>query len=184
MERLNCLLEYFKTYRFPAGRGGVFEEISQITNNIFISNFDKACEVDKLNQLDIKYVLYIGEPKKSKECIKEYENSNISYIQFDGLSDSNVTDISSIFDECKDIIWHNVSNNLKILVHCREGISRSVTIVIYYFLWRFYKLNKIDDNSLFQIIKFIQSKRPCIEPNPNFLQQLIKASDKFNSKII
>lgn len=57
------------------------------------------------------------------------------------------------------------SQNGKILVHCWAGVSRSATIVAAYLL-KHTKLNVL------QTITFLQSKRPIVEPNFNFLGQL------------
>lgn len=37
-------------------------------------------------------------------------------------------------------MWDTVAHGKKILVHCRQGVSRSSTIVINYLLWRQYTL--------------------------------------------
>lgn len=70
-----------------------------------------------------------------------------------------------------------VKNNENILVHCMAGISRSVSMVIYYLM----KKNKIDYDTAFN---FVKNKRTIANPNDSFRKQLklfhVKR-DKYNS---
>lgn len=55
----------------------------------------------------------------------------------------------------------------KVLVHCRAGVSRSATICIAYLMQK-------QGLSLDSAFEFVVSRRPIIDPNLNFIQQLQK----------
>lgn len=177
-EEFRELKNYLSSYIIPRDRGGVFSEISRISENIYISDIYRAVDLKKLKKAGIKRILYIGERNKPAETLKAYKTMGITHRRYN-LLDSTETDLSAIFDEC----YQFICGRQKVLIHCIQGVSRSATIVIYFFLRRFYlNLQKNDHNGknrLFDIIKFVQKGRPCIDPNPNFLQQLMKAEAKF-----
>ena len=58
----------------------------------------------------------------------------------------------------------------KVLVHCVEGVSRSVALVIAYFILK----EKIDYQTMF---KRIRTKRRVAGPNPKFIAQLIQLAE-------
>ena len=55
--------------------------------------------------------------------------------------------------------------NEKLLVHCRSGINRSVTIVLLYLVW-------IEKWSLKEALELVSSKRPQANPHPDYIGQL------------
>ena len=58
----------------------------------------------------------------------------------------------------------DISEN-KVFVHCKEGMSRSATIVIAYLMK---SMNFRYDDAL----KYVKSRRPIVDPNPGFRSQL------------
>lgn len=81
------------------------------------------------------------------------------------------------FDEACDFIGKAVGTkktgtlNGKILVHCKEGVSRSASLVLAY-------LVRDQEMTLKDAVRLVRSKRE-ISPNQGFLQQLIDYSYKF-----
>ncbi|ESO11289.1 hypothetical protein HELRODRAFT_91497, partial [Helobdella robusta] len=55
----------------------------------------------------------------------------------------------------------------KVLVHCQAGVSRSPTICLAYLI-RVFRLN------LDSAFTFLKSRRPIINPNLNFMTQLVE----------
>ena len=55
----------------------------------------------------------------------------------------------------------------RVLVHCRAGVSRSATVCIAYIMHK-------QGLSLDSAYEFVKSKRPVIDPNINFIRQLQK----------
>lgn len=84
--------------------------------------------------------------------------------------------IDRYFDEACDFIGKAVGTrktgnfNGKILVHCKEGVSRSATLVLAY-------LVRDQEMTLQDAVSLVRSKREIL-PNQGFLQQLIDYSDK------
>jgi protein-tyrosine phosphatase len=69
--------------------------------------------------------------------------------------------LSRYFEEAYEFI----EKSEKVFVHCAQGKSRSATIVISYLI----KKNKMDFQEAYD---FVKSKRPCINPNNGFIEQL------------
>lgn len=58
------------------------------------------------------------------------------YHPFEQVCDNEDSDISSIFDEACDFIDYVEQTGQRVLVHCFEGRSRSVTLVLAYLMLR------------------------------------------------
>src|SRR5271169_701607 len=69
------------------------------------------------------------------------------------------------FDEFIDFVSSALAGHGKVMIHCKEGISRSVTLVLAYRMIR----EHITLRKAFEDIKVV---RPHVEPNPGFLQEL------------
>lgn len=79
--------------------------------------------------------------------------------------DDEKTDLLKHWDNTFKYINKARNEGSKVLVHCKMGISRSASVVIAYamkaFNWNFDKA-----------LKHVKTKRSCIKPNTNFLNQL------------
>lgn len=136
---------------------------TQITNHIYISDLSSAFNKNKLKDDGITHILttVLGiDPIFPNEF--KYKNIHLRDVVHE--------DIMSYLDECCDYIDECINNNGKILVHCSYGISRSASIVIAYLI----KYGKTYDEA-YNIVK---QKRPIIEPNEGFKDQLIEYSIK------
>jgi len=63
-----------------------------------------------------------------------------------------------------------------VFVHCQGGISRSATIVIAYLMYK----NNMTVN---EASNYVKEHRPCICPNPNFMEQLEQYYKTLNMNI-
>ncbi len=81
------------------------------------------------------------------------------------IDDVKTANLAQHFDETNAFIDDGISNGDLVLVHCHAGISRSVTLVIAYLMWK-YKIG-VDE-----AIAFVKSKRSVIRPNDGFRKQL------------
>ena len=59
-----------------------------------------------------------------------------------------------------------IENSDKVYIHCMQGISRSASIVIAYFMWK----NKL---SYDDALKLVKKQRPIVKPNEGFKKQLL-----------
>ena len=127
---------------------GLESVIHNIIDNIYIGNFQSHIDFDGviINLSDYDY----------------QHNNDIKRII---ISDSRSENISHYFDECVDFV--NKSNT-RILIHCNEGVSRSVSILLAILVKKY-------NMSLYDAIMLVKSKRNHpTKPNIGFFKQLIK----------
>ena len=133
-----------------------YNEMDEITSNLYLGNKASSKDIKKLKELGIKKVLSIidfSSPKYSEE-------DNIIHKKI-SVSDTFTQNIIKYFGECLNFI----KGEEKILVHCVAGSSRSATIVIAYIMWS----KKMNFSKAFN---FVKDKRPIIYPNTGFVEQL------------
>lgn len=96
------------------------------------------------------------------------------------IDDYPEVNIYPLFEPTYAIIMSAIQQNQNILIHCRAGVSRSVTILIAFFL-KCLRCNpeliipyisRTEKSWTHSILSFIRSKRSCINPNPGFVKQL------------
>jgi protein-tyrosine phosphatase len=73
--------------------------------------------------------------------------------------------LSKYFEKIAFIIHEAKKKKKRVFIHCHMGISRSVSLLIAYYLK--YKRTKVQNT-----IKFLRERRPYINPNLGFLKQL------------
>lgn len=92
----------------------------------------------------------------------KYKNS-VHYIY--DIDDDILEDILKYLPELTEIIEKHLKKGDKILVHCVMGMSRSASVVIAY-LMQYKRMNYAS------AYHYTKSKRPIVNPNPGFVQQL------------
>lgn len=110
----------------------------------------------------IKHIISLGPIKD----YKTFQEINYHRIEINDIFDADITKHFS--DTCKFI--ENATS--PILVHCQMGISRSVTIVIAYLIYK-----KI---GYYEAIKHVKSSRKCANPNFGFQAQLLAWDAKYS----
>jgi|TARA_B100000780_G_C21037693_1_gene416228 protein-tyrosine phosphatase len=75
---------------------------------------------------------------------------------------------SQLEEACNFIDQARQCNNVKLLIHCKAGVSRSATLVIYYLLTRMY----VGEYNLAQILEIVRQARPIVSPNHGFMHAL------------
>ena len=130
-------------------------EMDQITDTIYLGNFEASRNKKNLKSEGIRKVLSIMDyaPQFGLE-----DNITQKIIE---VIDTPTTNIIQYFGEC----LHFMEGKEKVLVHCWSGASRSSTIVIAYVMWK-WKLSAED------AMNYVFLKRTGILPNPGFKQQL------------
>lgn len=184
-DSLKMIMRFIRASQGP----GVFR-ISEITTHILISNMENACQIDLLKDYGIDVVLYFGLKKKDPQIIHRYQKKKIKHIHMpfpDVLEtpDKKPQNLIPYLDSYYDIIHKHVSNEVKLLIHCESGTSLSVAVIMYYFLRRYYvtnfKNNKDRTKDLIDlrvsflpgIVKFMKELRPCIDPHPEYIYQIL-----------
>lgn len=81
------------------------------------------------------------------------------------IRDVETEDVYRYFDQVADLIHEDLKQERAVLVHCRFGVSRSVTLVCAYLI-------KYKGMTYTEAIKFVQSKRSCACPIRSFRDQL------------
>jgi len=90
------------------------------------------------------------------------------------VGDKESEDISNHFDTTYEFIHNSIQSGGAVLIHCAAGVSRSATIVSAYVM-RDQRM-KSDE-----AVSFVKSKRPQVNPNRGFLEQLKVYDGKLNN---
>ena len=132
-------------------------------SDTWINNFIKISGCCFLNETlkskGIKYVLNVSQTPS-------LQYSDIIHLDIP-MMDDKTQNILLHLPKAFEFIDYVNDNNGKILVHCQAGISRSVSIVMAWIIWK----QKITVDETFEIIKL---HRPQASPNLNFWIQLNK----------
>lgn len=160
--------QFLKNENIPDGKQDVvmedaklpkeFYEISEIMKNLHLSG--KYGEQFYKNY-DVIINLNYPENKVPKGCM--YVDKGKLYRL--GIEDSHTEDLYTYFDILSALILTSLKNNKKVLVHCHAGISRSVSIILAFFV-------KYGKASVQDAYKKVNNKRKIANPNPGFLKQL------------
>ena len=134
----------------------MLNDIDEIIENLYLGNFSASENIQQLKDLGIKKVLQVIDFND----FPNYKDENIIHKSVE-VSDFDYQNIIQYFGECLNFI----KGEEKILVHCMAGASRSATIVIAYLMW--IEKMKFDD-----ALNFVNSKRPIVDPNDGFREQL------------
>ena len=148
----------------PAEPSKLTDPMIQITDFLFLGGSQVAESFDLLKAHDIEYI--VNTAVEVENC---FGNSNDFVYKRLDLQDHPAQHMCfvKVFENSFKLIDEARNANSRVLVHCRGGRSRSVTVVIAY-LMRTYGL------TLQQAYSYVQSKSPKISPNLGFMGQLVK----------
>ena len=141
----------------------------KITDNIYLGDFESACNKDELSKLGITHVVTVI------LAVDAMYPQDFKYKTID-ICDQTSANIYKYFDDCSDFIDDAIKKGGKVYVHCMYGISRSATIIAAYLISK----QGYDDNNA---IDFIQKHRPRINPNQGFREQLQLYSEYIQQKL-
>jgi hypothetical protein len=142
---------------------------SEIVDRLWISDHASVCNLTSLQDRKIRYVVccVLG--------VQPMFPQNLNYLKVP-LIDKEEQDIHQYFDDVADYIDKILrETEWSVIVHCRCGVSRSVTLVCAYLIK--YLGMKHDES-----ISFVQKKRPCANPIPSFRHQLRSFHEQQQSK--
>lgn len=98
--------------------------MSQLTDGLFVGSLDDAFDSRILSQ--VTHILNVAAEIDIRHRL--YHTYHRVHINDDDKSD----DVRLVLDECVDYIQHAIDDGGKVLVHCLEGVSRSVCVCIAY----------------------------------------------------
>ncbi|CAD5215039.1 unnamed protein product [Bursaphelenchus xylophilus] len=134
---------------------------TEILDFMFLGSQEDALDRNFLSKLPIQKVINISENCPRSDLIPNDERHFLRI----PVNDTYDAKLSPFFEKAYEFIEDARRSNQKVLVHCLAGISRSATLAIAYVM-RSKKLTAED------AYKFVQTRRPSISPNFNFMGQL------------
>ena len=139
-------------------------KINEIKPGLYLGNlYNVKKKTDAFDALNIDVIINCCDEYEHKEHKNEKYTLEQFPINDDGLDDSFIT----YMDVAADTIKNHMDNQKNIYVHCVQGVSRSVAIVIYY-------LMKYEKMSYDKAYVTVLLERSCISPHPNFVSELKK----------
>lgn len=152
-------------------------------STIYLSGIDPLIYTEDLDQYDIDVVISLmGEYRKPDVLFIPPRIKHYYYQVFD-LPDQ---DISYLFEPIYRIIYYALERNKNILIHCQAGISRSVSVLISFFIsclkyspdYVLPYVPKRFPTWTDSFLSFIRENRPIANPNPGFMRQLYGYEEK------
>ena len=132
---------------------------TQVFNWLYLGTFSNASNIEELRRIKIKYVLNCA-----SECINTTLPKDITELHL-RIRDETNFNLISFLEQSNDFINKAKLSGGNILIHCKMGRSRSVSLVIAYLIkYQGYNFNNA--------LNFIKSKRNQINPNKGFIEQL------------
>lgn len=145
--------------------------MSQIESWLFLGGLKEATDINFLYNNSIDSIINVAYELRNTKYPKSVEIHNFL------LNDTPSEGIELFFESVFDIIEANRHNNKRVLIHCFMGISRSASFVIYYLMrtrnWDFH-----------ESFEYVENIRPCIDPNPGFIEKLKIAFCEMRQKIL
>ena len=90
------------------------------------------------------------------------------YMHIKALDDPSFR-LCNFFQLTREFIRCAIENGLTVLVCCAQGISRSSAVVVDYLVSRG---GPFEGRGVASVIRYVQSKRPQVNPNAGFVEQL------------
>lgn len=137
--------------------------MNMIIPGLYLSDCDAASDWNRLQKYQVLSVIDLSGEKYWKNVQKvRYLN-----ILIEDVPESNILQYFRITNRF-------IESGLKrgsVLIHCLMGVSRSATIVIAFIMHRYHW-------RLAQALEYVRHKRPAVNPNKGFLEQL-KCYEKY-----
>jgi len=106
---------------------GVCSEV--IPKTLYISGYQVAGDAELLRKHQITHIV-----NTAADVCENRLPEELTYLTY-YLKDTNHEDISIVFYRTMEWIHNAITSGARVLVHCREGVSRSATIILAYLIW-------------------------------------------------
>ncbi|XP_075591967.1 protein phosphatase Slingshot [Dermatophagoides farinae] len=138
---------------------GQLEEPSKILDYLYLGSEWNASNFEELKGKGVQKILNVT---------SEIDNYFPGYFDYYNIrvEDDEATDMLRHLNDTYYYIRKAKDEGVKVLVHCKKGISRSASVVVAYIM-------KEKCYDLDEALRYVRTHRSTIRPNPAFLQQLI-----------
>lgn len=145
----------------------IWYDACPITDRILIGNADDACDKDQIQKHSITAILNVMRTMVDFPNYKEIEGLEYRYHPMNDGPGNTTEQFYSAVQSLRELLFKGHT----VLVHCRAGISRSVSVTACY-LWG------TGIYSLDEAINLIKQKRPIADPNPHLLKLIKEIQSK------
>lgn len=135
--------------------------MSLIIDGLVLGGLHESFDRDLLVKYHVTHVLNVASECNIKSRV------DLVYAKYGVPDDCHLTDICTILGSCMDFMCEAQKNGGCVFVHCLEGVSRSVCVVLCY-------LVKIEGWCHRDALKYLESCRSHIDPFPQYLEQTIE----------
>lgn len=159
----------------PSGGAYMFptDPYNEVYPNIYVGDVATAMCTQVLRRIGITHILNAAQGKDKFYYVNTtagfYEQQGIKFLGVPAI-DMMSFQMKPYFEQAADFIDDAIKSGGKVLVHCRQGISRSATLALAYLMIK--KGMTVQD-----AMRTVRAKREVI-PNNGFLQQLCDLNEK------
>jgi protein-tyrosine phosphatase len=157
------ILNGARSYIYPWVYGSGSFEANEVAPKIWLGSWASAYDIEELQKKGITRILVA-----ISDAAPLYpENFTYMVLPIDDINTCEDDRMTTYFDQAHNFIQDTLDKRESILIHCVYGVSRSATLMCAYYIRKY----KIDPQTALSIIK---TKRPCAQPNINFMKELTK----------
>jgi len=155
--------------------------IDEIVNNLFVADWYSSDDIPLLKQHKITCIITVETTEKSERILAQYRAHGITHYQIK-IYDHPSEDIRPYLEPSFNCIRDHIARGGKVLVHCYAGVSRSISIILWYIIKLLYLNHLTGHLSPSEVVNYslclCRRHRPIANPNPGFMLQLVQAAEE------
>ena len=146
--------------------------IIRVYHNIFLGTYLNSIFIDQIRENDIKCIIFIGSVNKCDNTLDSYVNNNIDHYFIN--IDENHCILGKILKNAIKLITLNSDKN--ILIHCANGFSLSIYIIICYYITLLQQKNDINKTDFITVnlLNLMYLKNNRISISDYYIDLLLK----------